>query len=121
MIVNKQIADSLKELGYDKPCHSYYPGLYQDEKGHLIYKRLFTDINSIDTLAPTQEEVCKWFREKGLIILPVLGSFDYEYRYEIYKHVEETYLLVEGDTFLTYELAIEAGILETIKIYKNEN
>ena len=134
-LVPLEIAQELKEIGFDEPCtfaidytQLIEPFLVQDcNKGHnvvfcgemknLTYKTL--DKNLLDKIAiiPTWTDVLAWFRKKNLV-----GLVSYRYRDKNNKGFSFEILDEDTDVFLynTYEQAQEALVYKLIEIYKSE-
>ena len=126
IFVPYEIAQKLKEIGFDKDCIFYYS---QKEKIHCLTpnrteQNRVIDIEEIDNhnanesedpfcSAPTYEQVFKWFREKGyhIIIDKVNERFAFFIR-------QKNRIDAETNAY-TYEEAREQSILKTIEIYKN--
>lgn len=80
-LVPLDIAQELKAIGFDEPCHFYYQNDYSEylkagdpDKYHIISDSLAANrknanhnIYEIAISLPTWEQVFEWFREKGFI------------------------------------------------------
>ena len=128
-LVPLDIAQELKEIGFDEPCHFYYQNDYSEylkagnpDKYHIISDSLAANRKNanhnnsdIAISAPTWTDVFAWFRERGLhcsiryLICPVTYSF----------HIIDNCNWDKGcGNRDTYEEAREACIEELIKIFK---
>ena len=134
-LVPLDIAQELKEIGFDEPCtfaieytQLIEPFLVQDcNKGHnvvfcgemknLTYKTL--DKNLLDKIAiiPTWEQVLAWFRSKRFMI--TLINYEDESKFSFYNMKIRGGVYYAG-AFKTYEGAREALVYKLIEIYKSE-
>ena len=130
-LVPLDIAQELKAIGFDEPCHFhflYYHGWEMlkkrgDEYGFITSNNcrayVVENHNGIGKLSvPTWEQVFQWFRSKGL--------FGYVDRLTLVKNKEVYKFYVKGvdniisDSFHSYEEAREALVKALIQTYKNE-
>ena len=124
-LVPLDIAQELKEIGFDTPCSFYY-----DEKLLKIspwHDEEFVVTNWNDKLfrycvsVPTWEQVFEWFREKGyhgiIAVKDEGGKNEYSYGIDYLNELSSDF---EQDGHLTYEEAREALVKALIRIYKNE-
>lgn len=133
-LVPLEIAQELKEIGFDEPCHFqflYYHGWKMlkkrgDEYGFITSNNcrayVVENHNGIGKLSvPTWEQVFEWFREKGYhgIIAARGEDGENEYSYCI-DYLNELSSDFEQDSHLTYEEAREALVKALIRTYKNE-
>lgn len=120
-IVSKEIATELKELGFNWKCNRFYFPLlqwlcsYEDYEGNC----------DIKIPAPTQALVCKWFREvKHIKVLTKhsdIGTYNYEIRIVTEPNqIGKWERIGNINSYNTYELAEEAGIIKAIEILKNK-
>ena len=139
-LVPLDIAQQLKAIGFDIPCHFYYQNDYSEylkagdpDKYHIISDSLAANrknanhnIYEIAISAPTWEQVFQWFREKefdsyiGLESHALFEEGNYYY-FEILK--PKLYgikqLAFQGE-FDNYEEAREALVKALIKTYKQK-
>lgn len=130
------------DLWYFKPKYSKKPDLHKGQTTHMRFKcasKSFMGSNTSDYeisritiedllqspskypaekylyLAPTQSLLQKWLREKHNIhINPRCQSGKY-----LYTYVKETKKsFIWGGSYNTYEEALEAGLLEALKLIK---
>ena len=134
-LVPLDIAQELKAIGFDEPCHFhflYYHGWEMlkkrgDEYGFITSNNcrayVVENHNGIGKLSvPTWEQVFQWFRSKGYHGVIAVGDESgevNEYSYCI-DYLNELSSDFEQDSHLTYEEAREALIKALIRIYKNE-
>ncbi len=121
--VSFETAKMLEEIGFDEPCDWAY---YNDGK--------IAAINAINsTLSrgyisrPTQSLAARWIREVHRIVVDVFfippSAKEDEWKYFICKMDD---LVLAGDfvsskfTYKTYEQAMEAGILFSLKLIINK-
>ena len=143
-LVPLDIAQELKEIGFDEPCtfaidytqliepflvqycNKGYNVVFCGEIKNLTYKTL--DKNLLDKIAiiPTWEQVFAWFREKGYesyIRLESHSHFDEGnyYYFEITKpNLYQIYQLDWQGDFDDYNEAREALVKALIRTYKSE-
>lgn len=129
-LVSLEVARLLKEKGFDIPCRFCY-GAVSDSLWNLLEERrgtwCETDIefdwndckvsmidNSIS--APTQSLAQKWLREeKNIIVIADYNCVGYAvWNYEIFT--DKHYFIMSEKAFDTYEKALEAGLIETLKL-----
>ncbi len=132
-LVPLDIAQELKAIGFDEPCHFYYQNDYSEylkagdpDKYHIISDSLAANrknanhnIYEIAISAPTWEQVFEWFREKGFN-----GWIEYQTLYENYipklAVKEEIIYIKKNRGYKTYEEAREALVVTLIQTYKQE-
>ena len=136
-LVPLDIAQELKAIGFNEPCHFYYQNDYSEylkagdpDKYHIISDSLAANrknanhnIYEIAISAPTWEQVFAWFREKGYesyIRLESHSHFD-EGNYYYFEITEPNLcqLDCQGE-FDNYEEAREALVKALIKTYKQK-
>lgn len=136
---NYNQALALKELGFDKPCLTYYfsDGLFNDaaEEDNTLYPgdpRFYEDTNSIlskylendskynAVAAPLKQQVFRWFREKQWLYSEIFIDDNKTFGYLI------SYFIEEGRAdkplqrnYNTYEEAEDACINKLIEITKD--
>lgn len=116
IFVPYEIAVKLKEIGFDTKCIAYY---YDDKELHLFEKGFeITTDEEYDKffIAPTWEQVLKWFRDKNYIY-NIFSTSDLAFFGEVYNGNE---FLGGIDFFKTYEQAQEQLIYKLIEVYKND-
>ena len=134
-LVPLDIAQELKAIGFDEPCHFlflYYHGWEMlkkrgDEYGFITSNNcrayVVENHNGIGKLSvPTWEQVFEWFRSKGYHGVIAVGDESgevNEYSYCI-DYLNELSSDFEQDSHLTYEEAREALVKALIQTYKNE-
>lgn len=133
-LVPLDIAQELKAIGFDEPCHFlflYYHGWEMlkkrgDEYGFITSNNcrayVVENHNGIGKLSvPTWEQIFEWFRSKGYhgIIAARGEDGENEYSYCI-DYLNELSSDFEQDSHLTYEEAREALVKALIQTYKNE-
>lgn len=134
-LVPFDIAQELKAIGFDEPCHFlflYYHGWEMlkkrgDEYGFITSNNcrayVVENHNGIGKLSvPTWEQVFQWFRSKGYHGVIAVGDESgelNEYSYCI-DYLNELSSDFEQDGHLTYEEAREALVKALIQTYKNE-
>lgn len=120
-LVPLDIAQELKEIGFDTPCSFYY-----DEKLLKIspwHDEEFAVTNWNDKLfrycvsIPTWEQVFEWFREKGFRIS--LENHEDSTKFMFYNMKINEGKHFKGE-FSNYEEAREALVKALIQTYKNE-
>lgn len=135
-LVPLEIAEELKEIGFDEPCHFYFL-YYQgwemlkkrgDEYGFITSNSckayVVENHNAIGKLSvPTWEQVFAWFRSKeyeSYIQLESQSSIDEGYYY--YFEITNSYLyqLDCKGNFDNYEDVREALVKALIQTYKRE-
>ena len=133
-LVPLDIAQELKAIGFDEPCHFlflYYHGWEMlkkrgDEYGFITSNNCrayvvenHTGIGKLSV--PTWEQIFEWCRSKGYhgIIAARGEDGENEYSYCI-DYLNELSSDFEQDSHLTYEEAREALVKALIQTYKNE-
>ena len=129
-LVPIEIAQELKAIGFDEPCHFYYQNDYSEylkagdpDKYHIISDSLAANRKNanhnnsdIAISAPTWEQVFEWFRDKGFMI--TLINYEDESKFSFYN------MKIRGgvyyaEAFKTYEQAREELVYKLIEIYKS--
>ena len=129
-LVPLDIAQELKAIGFDEPCHFYYQNDYSEylkagdpDKYHIISDSLAANRKNanhnnsdIAISAPTWEQVFEWFRDKGFMI--TLINYEDESKFSFYN------MKIRGgvyyaEAFKTYEQAREELVYKLIEIYKS--
>ena len=130
-LVPLDIAQELKAIGFDIPCHFYYQNDYSEylkagdpDKYHIISDSLAANRKNanhnksdIAISAPTWEQVFQWFREK-----------DYYGNLEVTSKATSAYIFTPKDFGTswaiafkeTYEEAREALVVTLIQTYKSK-
>lgn len=121
--VSYEMALSLKELGFDEPCFTYY---------YNITGKLRTNI-SIDiddiwisgsikklgiTLAPTLSQAFRFFREKYRLE-GAIYRLNFKWASQVFNIETSTYCF-KHELFETYEMAEINSLQKIIKIVKNK-
>lgn len=111
--VSFEVAKLLKEKGFDLPCQAFY-----DNDRVLIVSPVHTvndELEDSDIACPTLYVAQKWLREvQGIHIVIDFKSKDSWY-YRIYDLDENELIEQSEEYFNTYEGALQAGILESLK------
>ena len=128
-LVPLDIAQELKAIGFDEPCHFhflYYHGWEMlkkrgDEYGFITSNScrayVVENHNAIGKLSvPTWEQVFQWFRDKGFMI--TLINYEDVSKFSFYN------MKIRGgvyyaEAFKTYEQAREELVYKLIEIYKS--
>lgn len=139
-LVPVEIAEKLKEIGFDEPCLVYSAKHLQISKDLFIafkdkaeatsiylkgceqytnsyFKRRIKNINIFSI--PTWGQVLEWFRNKGLF--SYVDKLTLTKNKEIYKFYIKDVNNIISDAFNSYEEAREALIEKLIEIYINKN
>lgn len=111
--VSFEVAKLLKEKEFDWGCRAYYA----PNSEVLTHSLDVSNTCNVDVYAaPPLHMAQKWFREaKGIHIVIDFKSKDSWY-YIIYDLGENEFIEQSEEYFNTYEGALQAGILETLKI-----
>lgn len=134
-LVPLDIAQELKAIGFDEPCHFYYQNDYSEylkagdpDKYHIISDSLAANrknanhnIYEIAISAPTWEQVFQWFRGKGMfhsicIVDDLLEKVKY-FETEIRDNNGDIICILSRET---YEDAREYLVKALIRTYKSE-
>lgn len=120
-LVSLEVAKLLKEKGFNEYCAL----AYADEDLHLISlntKNSFIDEIGVGYSTPSQSIAAKWLREKHNLHICIYNNAS-GYGYEITKADNGTHISNDmndgpndGGLWDTYEGALEAGLLETLKL-----
>lgn len=114
--VSLEVAKMLKERGFDEQCRYTYCG--EDDENIGVSNNKNSNYPPDVYSMPTLYEAQKWLRERGYYV--EVGIYDkYEWSYVIYGYDEEmciTMKIWEGEKFRTYEEALNAGIIEALKL-----
>jgi len=126
--VSYEMALTLKELGFNEPCFTYY----YDISGELR-KNISVDIHNgwtyfpnlkLITLAPTFSQAFRFFRERhGLYGLYTMGDYENNFYWQIWRndYITKTYITASNYVFEKYEEAEQACLLKLIEIVKNKS
>ena len=104
---------TLKELGFNEPCHRGW-----DED----YKIWYHPDSSIVVDNPTFSQAFRWFREKHnthSFIIPLVDEMGFVHEYQVRIHIEESSVEIIGN-FEIYEEAELACLIKLIEIVKNK-
>jgi hypothetical protein len=121
--VTYEQALSLKELGFDEPCFSFYIDV--DKFLYTNQKWLNYNLNNRRISAPLYQQAFRWFREKYDLEGVVQQANDYTwYKFSIYQKSnfytsEGKVLKSQGLEYETHEEAELACLDVLIKIVKN--
>ena len=130
--ISSEIAEKLKKLNFNEPCLGWYEYdedgeflvLLSGVRGNKKYRHingyfgvLQHDLTKNKTLAPLYQQAQKWLREVHNIHIQIIFlPLNNRYVFEIYKYGE--YNIESVLEYSTYELALEQGILEALKLIK---
>lgn len=112
-----EIAQKLKELSFKSDCLGWYSNV---DKKLIICFISVLDSKKI-TLAPTWEQVFKWFRDRGYLFVIGYDFSDKKYNYKIVIKKHNEISRITSENYPTYEQARENLALELIEIYKKQN
>lgn len=138
-LVSLDIAQELKEIGFDEPCtfainytqyiepflvqhrNKGYNAVFYGEVRMLKYETLDKDLLDKIAIIPTWEQVFEWFREKGMfhsicIVEDLLEGVKY-FETEIRDNNGDIICILHR---ATYEEAREALVKALIRTYKSE-
>lgn len=133
-ICDFELSKKLKKVGFDQKYNVFDGDNYYNYKGELngcqvdALKHRKEDTDKYDNIsAPTLALVQMWFMEKYKIqVTPIINIYTDLYGYEIYNGSnEDEFETIDYNPnsdewdFKTYDQALEAGILEAIKLIKN--
>ena len=110
--VSLEVAKMLKEKGFDEPCEYYI----SENTGQVFYKgrlKPFKEEGHIVFLCPTLYEAAKWLRNQGIHINVYYGHD--VWLPDIFVFTMIYYVKAIG-YYDTYEQALNAGILEALKL-----
>lgn len=118
-LVSLEVAKLLKEKGFDEYCEN----IYRIDIEQLIKTfRKNSILPGVCCSAPTQSLTQKWLRERGNFHITIYNSAS-GYGYEITKANNGTHISNDmnvgpnnGGLWDIYEGALEAGLLETLKL-----
>ena len=141
-LVPLDIAQELKAIGFDEPCHFYYQNDYSEylkagdpDKYHIISDSLAANrknanhnIYEIAISAPTWEQVFAWFRKRGyLYAIENEICYDFKTRtqppkikYTSYFETVGSGVKIDSCTSESYEEAREELVRDLIYIYSEE-
>ena len=126
--VSEKIARRLKRLGYSEPCRQFLRGdnlEYTGEhwgSGAMNWNASYIGFEAVSV--PTPAEVLTWFRTEHNIFVSIglLKKSAYFYRFQ--NNENGTGINVSNKkfnkTFRSYDAAVNAAILEGLKLIKNE-
>jgi len=114
MIVNKEIARKLRDIGFREPTdylyNHYGEKIRQDQ---ISGNQLYVDKGYDNSDAPDKSDVFKWFRDKGIIgLVYVSGGF----YHQIFQGDDQSM----GKTQKTWEEAEDLCILKMIELCNQE-
>ena len=114
--VSFEVAKMLKEKGFRWGCQAFYnaDGMLTASPVHTINDEL----EDSDIAAPTLYMAQKWMRTKGYHV-DILYMYDYSWAFEIYSIYGNdliTHSYRDGTSCRSYEEALEAGIIEALKL-----
>ena len=111
--VNVEVAQILRDKGFDEPCRSYYLN-YGKRYSRCAVEITNKDLTSDQLLRPTQAMVCAWLRTKEIDIVVFhekLPESCYWARIEKYPYVEHQ----QEPEYETYEDCLDAAIEYVVK------
>ena len=112
MIVNKEVARKLRDIGFREPTDYLYNHIGESKK-YLDAdsgNQLYIDKGFDNCDAPEKSDVFAWFRSKGIIGCVQLSHVFY---FVIHNNKKEVHI---GESFPTWEQAKDACIEEMIKL-----
>lgn len=135
-LVTFQVAKLAKEKGFDWGCNSYFDEVLEvcklnyfsgNGNGFAINSKIgTTDLFGMDdaiATAPTQSLLQKWLREVHNIYCQSLVSYADKSNVNKKHHYEIAYkqkIISSKGYYPTYELALEAGLHEALKLIVND-
>lgn len=118
-LVSLEVAKLLKEKGFDEYCENIYR---IDTEQLMKTFRKNSTLPRVCCSVPTQSLAQKWLRERGNLHISIYNNAS-GYGYEITKADNGTHISNDmndgpnsGGLWDTYEGALEAGLLETLKL-----
>ena len=124
--VSYEMALSLKELGFDEPCFTYYKNDQLSNILELVKNSEMKNVNNeVDNYisAPTFSKAFRFFRKRhGLYGLYTMGDYENNFYWQIWRNdsITKTYITASNYVFETYEEAELACLLKLIEIVKNK-
>ena len=141
-LVPLDIAQELKAIGFDEPCHFYYQNDYSEylkagdpDKYHIISDSLAANRKNanhnksdIAISAPTWTEVFAWFRKRGYLY-GIENEIYYDFKnrnqkpkikYSSYFETVGSGVKIHSCTSESYEEAREELVKDLIEIYIEE-
>ena len=112
--VSLEVAKLLKENGFDCPCQAFY-----NTNGILAVSPVHTvndELEDSDIACPTLYMTQKWLREERGIHIVIDFKSKNSWYYRTYDLHENELNEQSEEYFNTYECALQAGILEALKI-----
>ena len=123
--VSEKIARKLKRLGYSEPCRQFLRGdnlEYTGEhwgSGAMNWNASYIGFEAVSV--PTPAEVLTWFRTEHNIFVSIgLRHKKSAYFYRFQNNENGHTINVSNKTFRSYDAAVNAAILEGLKLIKNE-
>lgn len=123
-LVSFETAKLAKEKGFDIKTYNYFMG-----SGKLFTWNEPKNANDVDYTkelysAPTQSLLQKWLREKHNIYIDIKSYYDTELDQALWENeiidVKDYWNFFSDNTYYhTYEEALEAGLIEALKLIKN--
>lgn len=114
--VSFEVAKLLKEKGFDWPCQAFY-----GNDGALIASPVHTindELEDSDIACPTLYMAQKWLRSRGYAVEVPYMYGDY-WIYDILTIPNHDFVGLadrEPTEYMSYEYALQAGILEALKL-----
>ena len=113
-LISFETAKLAKEVGFDCVTNKYYT----PNSGKLVYGIRPVVVN-IRIKAPTQSLLQRWLREKHKIHITIHYHKSGTYSTHIADEADNCMSTeLFGEVFNTYEAALEAGLLEALKLIK---
>lgn len=113
-----EISELLKEIGFDVPTQSYYPGsditCFKSEKYHT-----HSSLPSHYVLSPTLISACMWIEINFGIHIETFVDDDRTFGYHIVKFSTEGMSTIMDRGFKTRFEALEIGMIKVLTDLKN--
>lgn len=112
---------ALKELGFDKPCFTYYGGhskklFYMSKISEFEYDVYTNSKNNDEVSAPLYQQAFKWFRKKGYDVKVQKES---KGLYFGFYWTGTAWVIVGSGSYEEGELACLKKLIEIVKKKKN--
>lgn len=119
LFLNKELAQTAKEKGFDEPCFAHYR-----EDGNLVMLSCgiagvrYSYIVESPLLAPLYQQIIDWFREKYEILISIIS---HDVDNHIFQIIDQNGNILESDdqdddNFENYYSALNEAIEEAFKL-----